>query len=216
MEPGTVFSQQTKSGHFVYGRILLNLQPLFEQNILVPVKSALNFFRTSVLVETLDGYTPELIRDPQMKPVVRGVFLLNDALNDGVWEPVGFRPVLGSEIDFPEFVSNHNGRFYLYKGELALLTPINHAVNDKILCRGMALSGGAFASLAAFHMGKAVEGTESWKESLSLEKNDLRFRKPSLRKLVWQLAKHHPPENYAEIARKNGFPVERLLLSDKL
>jgi len=216
MKQGDIFTQKTQDGRYVFGRVLLDLSYYFDKKIMDTRRKegALSFFQGALLIEILDliSETKEISNTASTK--VGGVLMNPEIFTERkVWEKVGFKQVLPSEIDFPEYIVNIEGKFFLSKGEVRLKLPINHALTEKVGCRGTVFSSSSFSQLAAFQLGIKEDMNETWRKKVSLAASDLRFITPDLRKALWTFTKEDYKLTYAELAGKYGFDVSRLIIN---
>lgn len=210
LKPGDIFTQQTATGKFIFGRILLDVDSLIARKIIDPTHSALAFFRESYLVECFDQVSEANTLTTE-KITVRGVFLSKGAAEKGDWTPIGENPVKPENLDFPEFFANVNGHFYLMKGELKLRAKMNLTLMEKFKVRGTILGGGAFKYIAAFHAGDTECIPEFWLEIASLKSSDLRFRSENEQKIAWKLTGIKFGVPYIDLAKSMKYDPARLI-----
>ncbi|TSJ48267.1 Imm26 family immunity protein, partial [Fluviicola chungangensis] len=108
-KPGDIFVEKLKTGHYMFGRVLMDIKEQCFKTKLVE-KDVTNLRHVSIcyLIEAYDTIndTSELPTDYNI--VIKGICVDDMAFEDDVWQVIGNIPVDPSTIDFEEQISYYN------------------------------------------------------------------------------------------------------------
>lgn len=211
LKAGDIFSQQTEGGHYVFGRILLDLHEAFDNGMLDKENSTLSFFQDCYLVEGYNLVCDKMNFIESSKVIIPGMLINNFAVENRLWDKVSFKDVLPQQIDFPENLTNIDGQYCLVKGEIALPIMVGDSVYDKFQCAPTIINGSAFRNYVLQYMHRNELINPFWRDKSYLSESDLRFRSPALRSRIFEIADEDPHLSYYEMALKNGFDSGSLL-----
>lgn len=209
---GDIFSMELVDGEYAFGKILLDIYPLFKRRIL-DKESPLYFGNEhTIFIEVYKNTSNDAKEVPtNLEVLIPGIITNNIDLLLGKWVILKNEDIDPKELDFPEFVTHRgtdNSNFI--KGEIKTTIKMSYEEAEELHIYQKELGCRNLNDVILYQLGRQEEMnvSEENRKSKSLENLDLRFspHREKIMKMLPEIFK----KKYHLLATEKGYSIERL------